>query len=74
MIRIVLEIIPEITYAKAEALLEENGFFIPTALEAYREKTAKIFTTKGRFVRTALANIKRAWRSPTKVRFLTDKR
>ena len=38
MIRIVLEIIPEISYAEAEALLEENGFFIPTAIEAYKAK------------------------------------
>lgn len=36
MIRIVLEIIPEITYAKAEALLEENSFIISAAVEAYR--------------------------------------
>lgn len=37
MIRIVLEILPELDYAKAEALLEKNGFSIPTAIEAYKK-------------------------------------
>lgn len=36
MIRIVLEILPELDYAKAEALLEKNGFSIPTAVESYK--------------------------------------
>lgn len=36
MIRIVLEILPELDYREAEALLEENGFFIPSAIEAYK--------------------------------------
>ena len=40
MIRIVLEILPEIDYAKAESLLEENGFFIPAAVEAYKRAIA----------------------------------
>lgn len=38
MVRIVLEIIPEISYAEAEKLLEDNGFFIPAAIEAYKSK------------------------------------
>ena len=37
MVRIVLEIIPEISYTDAERLLSDNGFFIPSAVEAYRK-------------------------------------